>query len=186
MPKAISVSQLQPNSPTDNVDDIRWQVFNGWSYAVGDVLLGTNPVSSDPRSVAAVERTLQDVLVTFGIQDVMPHCVLAHIDVQATVEQEQSGSTEFWFQSLAGSDTANATFGIDVDKMVAYAKARTGRFAFYFETGQGADFTNGHAHGYDMVMHESRKYGFILRANGDHGRRSPPDRPYAGALDPCE
>ncbi|MFV1978666.1 MAG: ethanolamine ammonia-lyase subunit EutB, partial [Myxococcota bacterium] len=34
-------ARIQPNSPTDNVDDIRWQVFAGWSYAVGDVLLGT-------------------------------------------------------------------------------------------------------------------------------------------------
>ncbi|MCK5835882.1 MAG: ethanolamine ammonia-lyase subunit EutB [Desulfobacula sp.] len=34
---------LQPNSPTDNIDDIMWQVFCGWSYAVGDVVLGTNP-----------------------------------------------------------------------------------------------------------------------------------------------
>ena len=32
-------ARIQPNSPTDNVDDIRWQVFDGWSYAVGDVLL---------------------------------------------------------------------------------------------------------------------------------------------------
>ena len=40
-------ARVQPNSPTDDVDDIRWQVFDGWSYAVGDVVLGTNPVSSD-------------------------------------------------------------------------------------------------------------------------------------------
>jgi ethanolamine ammonia-lyase large subunit len=30
----------------------------------------------------------------------------------------------------------------------------------YLESGQGADFTNGHGHGTDMVFHESRKYGF--------------------------
>ena len=40
-------ARIQPNSPTDNVDDIRWQVFDGWAYGVGDVVLGTNPVSSD-------------------------------------------------------------------------------------------------------------------------------------------
>ena len=154
-------ARIQPNSPIDNVEDIRWQVLDGWSYAVGDVLLGTNPVSSEPRAVAAVERTLQDLLVTFGIDDAMPHCVLSHIDVQAEVERGQPGSTELWFQSLAGSDAANATFDVDIDKMLERARERTGRFAFYFETGQGADFTNGHAHGYDMVLHESRKYGFI-------------------------
>lgn len=79
-------ARVQPNSPTDNVDDIRWQVFDAFAYAVGDVLLGTNPVSSTPESVAAVEETLRDVLVTFGIENVLPHCVLAHIDVQAAVE----------------------------------------------------------------------------------------------------
>ena len=153
-------ARVQPNSPTDNVDDIRWQVFDAFAFAVGDVLLGTNPVSSDPESVAAVERTLQDILVTFGIADAMPHCVLAHIDVQAEVERLYPGLTEFWFQSIAGSDSANTTFDISVDRMQRHAKSRTGRFGLYFETGQGADFTNGHGHGMDMVLHESRKYGF--------------------------
>ncbi len=152
-------ARIQPNSPTDDVDDIRWQVFAGWSYAVGDVLLGTNPVSSNPASVAAIERTLQDLLTTFEIDHLMPHCVLAHIDVQAEVERQWPGSTELWFQSIAGSDTANETFDISVKKLKRYADTRSGRYALYFETGQGADFTNGHSHGFDMLMHESRKYG---------------------------
>jgi ethanolamine ammonia-lyase large subunit len=153
-------ARIQPNSPTDNVGDIQWQVFDGWSYGVGDVVLGNNPVSSDPDSVAAIERTLHDLLVTFGLEDVLPHCVLAHIDVQAAVEKSQPGSTGIWFQSIAGSDAANATFDISLEKMLGYADRRTGRYGLYFETGQGADFTNGHDHGYDMVLHESRKYGF--------------------------
>jgi ethanolamine ammonia-lyase large subunit len=153
-------ARIQPNSPTDNTDDIRWQVFNGWAYAVGDVVLGTNPVSSEPESVAAVEAALADLLVTFDLQDVLPHCVLAHIDVQAEVERVNPGSTGVWFQSIAGSDTANRTFDISVQKMLAYAAERSGKYGLYFETGQGADFTNGHSHGYDMVIHESRKYGF--------------------------
>ena len=153
-------ARVQPNSPTDNVDDIRWQVFDAFAYAVGDVLLGTNPVSSTPESVAAVEATLKDVLVTFGIEDVLPHCVLAHIDVQAEVENAYPGLTALWFQSIAGNDAANITFDISVDKMVQHASARQGRFSLYFETGQGADFTNGHGHGVDMLVHESRKYGF--------------------------
>lgn len=153
-------ARVQPNSPTDNVDDIRWQVFDAFAYAVGDVLLGTNPVSSTPESVAAVEETLRDVLVTFGIENVLPHCVLAHIDVQAAVESAHPSLTALWFQSIAGNDNANNTFDISVDKMVQHAKSRDGRFSLYFETGQGADFTNGHGHGVDMVVHESRKYGF--------------------------
>ncbi len=153
-------ARVQPNSPTDNLDDIRWQVFDAWSYAVGDVLLGTNPVSSDPESVTAVELTLKDILETFGVQDALPHCVLSHIDVQAEVEQQHPDSTALWFQSIAGTDGANQTFDISVEKMLSYARQRTGRFDLYFETGQGADFTNGHGNGFDMVVHESRKYGF--------------------------
>ncbi len=153
-------ARLQPNSPTDHPDDIRWQVFDGWSYGVGDVLLGTNPVSSDPRSVAVVERTLQDVIRTFDLEDAIPHCVLAHIDVQAEVERTHPGSTALWFQSIAGSDVANQTFDVTVDGMIAHAATRDGPFSLYFETGQGADCTNGHANGVDMVIHESRKYGF--------------------------
>ncbi len=165
--KGYLSARVQPNSPTDNTDDIRWQVFSAWSYAVGDALLGNNPVSSEPESVAAIEQTLKDLLVTFEIDDLMPHCVLSHVDVQAEVEAKWPGSTALWFQSIAGCDSANETFDISVEKMRKYAGQRTGRYGMYFETGQGADFTNGHGHGFDMVIHESRKYGFARRLSAD-------------------
>lgn len=178
-------ARIQPNSPTDNLDDIRWQVFDGWSFAVGDVLLGTNPVSSDPKSVAAVERALQDLLATFDIADCMPHCVLAHIDVQAEVEQQHPGSTELFFQSIGGCDESNATFDTSVPQLVEYANNRRGRYGLYFETGQGADFTNGHGLGFDMLLHESRKYG-LARALKQHvaSARLGNTEPDNKALDP--
>jgi ethanolamine ammonia-lyase large subunit len=153
-------ARIQPNSPTDDPDDIQWQVFNGFAYAVGDVLLGTNPVSSSVDSVLKIQRALAEILRAFGLKDVLPHSVLAHIDVQAEVERQHPGSTALWFQSLAGVSDANATFDLSVEKMVRHAAARTGRYALYFETGQGADATNGHGKGFDIVIHESRKYGF--------------------------
>jgi ethanolamine ammonia-lyase large subunit len=153
-------ARIQPNSPTDNADDIRWQVFNGFAFAVGDVVLGTNPVSSEIESVARVESVLADILQTFGLEEVMPHCVLAHIDVQAAVEELQPNTTGEWFQSLAGVEDANRVFDISVEKMVQHARSRPGKYGMYFETGQGADATNGQGKGFDMVIHESRKYGF--------------------------
>ena len=167
-------ARIQPNSPTDDVEDIVWQVFDGWSYAVGDVVLGNNPVSSDVDSVAAIERALAEVVETFGLADVIPHCVLAHIDVQAEAERRYPGSTALWFQSLAGVEDANVTFDISVDTMVAHAATRTGRYGLYFETGQGADGTNGHGKGFDMVIHEARKYGFAraLKQEVEAARRS--------------
>jgi len=153
-------ARIQPNSPTDHPDDIRWQVFNGWAFALGDVVLGTNPVSSSTESVGAVESALHEILVTFGLEEVMPHCVLSHIDIQARVEELQPGTTGIWFQSIAGTEAANRTFDVTLEKMMEHAAKRSGRYGLYFETGQGADATNGQHGGCDMVLLESRKYGF--------------------------
>jgi ethanolamine ammonia-lyase large subunit len=155
-------ARIQPNSPTDNVADIVWQTFDAFSYAVGDVVIGTNPVDSELDNIVNIERALQDVVYTFGLEDVMPWCVLAHVDIQAEAEKKNPGVTALWFQSLAGVDAANRTFGISIDSMMIYAKARgISRYGLYYETGQGADFTNGAGEGFDMVVHESRKYGFV-------------------------
>ena len=158
-------ARIQPNSPTDDPLDIKWQVLNAWAFAVGDQVLGANPVDSTEESVLKVELQLKDMLTTFGLEDVMPWCVLAHIDVQAAVEKSNPGSTALWFQSLAGTESANKTFDLTVQGMIDYAKSRKGKYGLYFETGQGADFTNGHGHGFDMVIHESRKYGFARALN---------------------
>lgn len=159
--KGYMSARVQPNSPTDNVDDIMMQVFCAWSYAVGDLVLGTNPVSSEPASVAAIETTLNEILITFGLEDTLPNCVLSHIDIQAEVERSQPGTTGIWFQSLAGTVNANETFDVTIEKMFRHMTERTGKYGLYAETGQGADFTNGHGEGFDMVVHESRKYGFL-------------------------
>lgn len=160
--KGYLSARVQPNSPTDNVEDIIWQVFDAWSYGVGDLVLGTNPVSSDPVMVARIEAALHDVLVTFGLEETMPNCVLSHIDIQANVENMQPDTTGIWFQSIASTVAANQTFDVTIEKMQAYADNRRDKlFGLYAETGQGADATNGHSEGFDMVVHEARKYGFL-------------------------
>jgi ethanolamine ammonia-lyase large subunit len=158
--KGYMGARVQPNSPTDDPEDIFWQVMNAWSYGVGDVVLGNNPVSSNPNDVRRTEETLSDIIKTFGLESVIPHCVLSHIDIQAAIENEHPNSTGIWFQSLAGTVAANKTFDLTIDKMQTHAKNRNGQYGLYAETGQGADQTNGHAEGFDMVIHESRKYGF--------------------------
>ncbi|MFH1136623.1 MAG: ethanolamine ammonia-lyase subunit EutB [Pseudomonadota bacterium] len=168
-------ARIQPNSPTDNPTDILWQVMSGFSFAVGDVLLGSNPVSSEPESVALVENTLLDIRRTFGLEDVLPHSVLSHIDIQALIEQKAPGTTGIWFQSLAGSTQANAVFDLSLEKLLALAQRRSGKYGFYFETGQGGDFTNGQGQGVDMVIHESRKYGlarFLKRKTAEVQQRA--------------
>jgi len=159
--KGYLSARVQPNSPTDNEEDIIWQVFDAWSYGVGDLVLGTNPVSSEVESVAKIEKALFELLKVFGLETTMPNCVLSHIDVQAEAEKMYSGTTGIWFQSLAGTVAANRTFDVTIEKMREHTSNRNGRYGLYAETGQGADYTNGHGEGFDMVLHEARKYGFL-------------------------
>jgi ethanolamine ammonia-lyase large subunit len=174
--KGYLSARIQPNSPTDNPEDIAWQVFDAWSYGVGDLVLGTNPVSSDPLSVAEIEKTLHDIISTFGLESTLPNCVLSHIDVQAEAEKIYPGTTGIWFQSIAGTVKANQTFDVTIEKMVEHMKSRNGQFGLYAETGQGADFTNGHGEGFDMVVHESRKYGFIRALKYQLEKEKTPDQ----------
>ncbi|NLI80321.1 MAG: ethanolamine ammonia-lyase [Deltaproteobacteria bacterium] len=159
--KGYMGARIQPNSPTDHPEDVVWQVFDAFSYATGDIVIGTNPVDSQVKSVAAVQEALKDVVDTFQLQDIIPWCVLSHIDVQAEVGKAYPGSVATMFQSLAGTDDCNKTFDVTVEKILKYAESKRGeRYGLYFETGQGSEFTNGAAGGVDMMVLESRKYGF--------------------------
>jgi ethanolamine ammonia-lyase large subunit len=159
--KGYLSARIQPNSPTDDPEEIMMQVLSAFSYGVGDLVLGTNPVDGTKEQTARVEASLKDVVDTFKLNGTIPWCVLAHIDVQREIFNEKPELIDCMFQSLAGTDTANKTFDITVEKMVDHAKSRAGqRYGLYFETGQGSDFTNGGAEGVDMVVLEARKYGF--------------------------
>jgi ethanolamine ammonia-lyase large subunit len=159
--KGYMGARIQPNSPTDHPDDVVWQVFDAFSYATGDIVIGTNPVDSTVQSVVTVEKALKDVVDTFKLNDTIPWCVLSHIDVQAEVSEAYPGTVATVFQSLAGTDDCNKTFDITVAKILKYASLKMGeRYGLYFETGQGSEFTNGAANGVDMMVLESRKYGF--------------------------
>ena len=94
--KGYMSARVQPNSPTDNIEDIVWQVFDAWSYSVGDLVLGNNPVSSNPESVAQIELALFDLLETFKLENTLSHSVLANVHIQAQVEKTHPGKTGMW------------------------------------------------------------------------------------------
>ncbi|HQO78715.1 MAG TPA: ethanolamine ammonia-lyase subunit EutB, partial [Thermodesulfobacteriota bacterium] len=159
--KGYMSARIQPNSPTDDPEEIVWQVFSAFSYGVGDLVIGTNPVDGSEESVTRIQEGLRDVVVAFKLEETIPWCVLAHIDVQRAIFDKNPGLVSFLFQSLAGTQSANKVFDVSVEKMINHAQSRKGqKYGLYYETGQGADFTNGAAEGVDMVVLESRKYGF--------------------------
>jgi ethanolamine ammonia-lyase large subunit len=70
--KGYLSARIQPNSPTDDPEEIQWQVFSAFSYAVGDLVLGTNPVDGTKESTAKVEAALKSVVDGFKLNGTIP------------------------------------------------------------------------------------------------------------------
>ena len=133
-------ARIQPNSPTDAPEDIVMQVFDGWSYAVGDVVLGTNPVSSDVDRVAAIELALRDVLVAFGL-DARDAALRARA-------YRRAGGSRGAVPRLHGAVVSKPRRRRGRQCRVRHRRRQddrlrrrraAGRSGMYFETGQGAD-----------------------------------------------
>ncbi|MED4634413.1 ethanolamine ammonia-lyase subunit EutB [Peribacillus frigoritolerans] len=161
--KGTLASRLQPNHPTDNVDGMLASLKEGLSYGIGDALIGINPVDDSVESVKRLLHATQDVIQKWNIPT--QNCVLAHVTTQMKAVQ-QGAPADMIFQSIAGTETANRSFGINVqllEEANEIAKAYgtgTGPQHLYFETGQGSELSAEAHFGIDQVTLESRNYGF--------------------------
>ena len=159
-------SRLQPNHQTDSVEGIRAAIYEGLSFGSGDSVIGINPSDDSLGSVARLLEMTHEVITRWEIPT--QNCVLAHVSTQ--MEALRAGApVGLVFQSLAGSQAANASFGIDVAMLdEAYALARkycvaTGPNYMYFETGQGSELSADGHHGADQLVMEARCYGLAKR-----------------------
>jgi ethanolamine ammonia-lyase large subunit len=92
-------------------------------------------------------------------------CVLAHVTTQMDAVRK-GAPTDLIFQSVAGSQKGNESFGISA-AMIEEARGlalSTGRVkgpnVMYFETGQGSELSADAHFGADQVTMEARCYGF--------------------------
>jgi ethanolamine ammonia-lyase large subunit len=83
---------------------------------------------------------------------------------------ERGAPVDLVFQSIAGSEAANAGFGIDLAVLreahaaaLALGRGTIGRNVMYFETGQGSALSANAHHGVDQQTMEARAYG-VARA----------------------
>ena len=161
-------NRLQPNHPTDNPDGIRASIFEGLAYGSGDSVIGINPVDD------SLDSTMRLLDMTYGIIEkwAIPtqNCVLAHVTTQ--MEALRKGAPiGLMFQSLAGTQAANESFGVSVGLMdEAYALAQKecwpdGPNNMYFESGQGSALSAEAHHGWDQLTLEARIYSLAKRWN---------------------
>ncbi|WP_434211970.1 ethanolamine ammonia-lyase subunit EutB [[Pseudomonas] boreopolis] len=160
-------TRLQPNHPTDDPAGIAASVLDGLLYGNGDAVIGINPASDSLPATCELLRLLDGVIQGYGIPT--QACVLAH--VTTTIEAIARGApVDLVFQSIAGTQAANASFGIDLALLqegheagLSQRRGSVGQNVMYFETGQGSALSAGAHFGVDQQTCEARAYAVARR-----------------------
>ena len=155
-------TRLQPNHPTDDPKGIAASIIDGLTLGSGDAVIGINPASDQVGTVENLLRLIDELRVRFEIP--IQSCVLAHVTTQ--MEALRRGApVDLVFQSIAGTQAANASFGVNLALLdEAHQAARelkrgtVGDNIMYFETGQGSALSAGAHHGVDQQTCEARAY----------------------------
>lgn len=155
-------TRLQPNHPTDDPKGILASVFDGLMYGSGDAVIGINPAGDNPRQVTTLLSMLDALRQKLDAP--LQTCVLTHV-TNALTCINQGAPVDLVFQSIAGTQAANRSFGIDL-ALLAEARAAAldlgrgtvGTNVMYFETGQGSALSADAHHGMDLQTCEARAY----------------------------
>lgn len=166
LPGRLAV-RLQPNHPTDDARGIAASLLDGLLLGCGDAVIGINPASDKLSTFMQLWHMLDELIARFDIPT--QSCVLTHVTSQIR-GIEQGAPVDLVFQSIAGTEAANRSFGIDL-ALLAEARAAAlslgrgtvGEQVMYFETGQGSALSAGAHHGVDQQTCEARAYG-VARA----------------------
>lgn len=158
-------TRLQPNHPTDDVVGIAASMLDGLLLGSGDAVVGINPATDNVETTATLLRLIDAVRERYSIPT--QSCVLAHVTTQMAAI-ERGAPLDLVFQSIAGTEKANTSFGITLamlDEAHAMARGlgRGGENLMYFETGQGSALSAEAHHGMDQQTCEARAYAVARR-----------------------
>ncbi len=157
-------TRLQPNHPSDDLRGIAASTLDGLSLASGDACIGVNPASDSVGTVNSILRMLDDLRIKLAIPT--QSCVLAHITTLMEVIR-QGAPVDLVFQSIAGTEAANHSFGINLalldEAWQATKELGRGENVMYFETGQGSALSANAHHGLDQQTCEARAYAVARR-----------------------
>ncbi|WP_024974750.1 ethanolamine ammonia-lyase subunit EutB [Ralstonia pickettii] len=166
LPGRLSV-RLQPNHPTDDPKGIAASIIDGLLYGCGDATIGINPAGDNLGAIVSLLQLVDELRNRYAIPT--QSCVLTH--VTNTVRAiDQGAPVDLVFQSVAGSEQANAGFGISLallgeahDAAQSLSRGSIGNNVMYFETGQGSALSANAHHGVDQQTMEARAYA-VARA----------------------
>jgi ethanolamine ammonia-lyase large subunit len=161
LPNRLSV-RLQPNHPTDDLKGIAASMLDGLLYGSGDAVIGINPASDNLTTIVRLLNMVDEFRQRYQVPT--QSCVLTHV-TQTLKAIEQGAPVDLVFQSIAGTERANKTFGINL-ALLAEARAAAltlnrgsvGNNMMYFETGQGSALSANSHCGIDQQTCEARAY----------------------------
>lgn len=159
--------RLQPNHPSDDARGITASILDGLLLGSGDACIGINPASDDPAVIGGLLRLLDGIIQRLEIPT--QGCVLTH--VTTTLDLVNQGlPVDLVFQSIAGTEVANRSFGVNLALLReaceagrALRRGTVGNNVMYFETGQGSALSANAHHGVDQQTCEARAYA-VARA----------------------
>jgi ethanolamine ammonia-lyase large subunit len=159
--------RLQPNHPCDDVSGILLATFEGLLYGCGDAVIGVNPATDSVEAISSILSGLNRLVEIYKIPTQI--CCLAHITTQLAA-MERGSPIDLLFQSIAGTEAANRSFGISLamlregrERVLEHHHGRDAMWAgdnvMYFETGQGSALSAEAHQGVDQLTLEARAYG---------------------------
>jgi ethanolamine ammonia-lyase large subunit len=159
--------RIQPNHPFDDAKGITASILDGILLGAGDACIGINPASDDPAIIGRLLRLLDEVISRLQIPT--QACVLSHVTTTLRLIGE-GVPVDLVFQSIAGTEAANRSFGVDLallreahDAGRSLKRGTVGNNVMYFETGQGSALSANAHHGVDQQTCEARAYA-VARA----------------------
>jgi len=160
-------TRLQPNHPTDDPAGVAAALLDGLLLGSGDAVIGINPATDSPKAVRDLLELLDGVIQRYAIPT--QSCVLSHVTTSMDL-MARGAPVDLVFQSIAGTQAANASFGVTLGLLdEAYEAARAlgrgtvGSNVMYFETGQGSALSADAHHGVDQQTVEARAYAVARR-----------------------
>jgi ethanolamine ammonia-lyase large subunit len=160
-------TRLQPNHPFDDLKGISASILDGIMLGSGDACIGINPASDDPKVIGGLLRLTDEIIARLEIPT--QACVLTHVTTTLGLI-EQGVPVDLVFQSIAGTEAANRSFGVDLALLgqaraagLSLRRGTVGNNVMYFETGQGSALSANAHHGVDQQTVEARAYA-VARA----------------------
>ena len=154
-------TRLQPNHPTDDPAGIAASTLDGLLYGNGDAMIGINPATDSMGSICTLLEMLDAVIQRYEIPT--QSCVLTHV-TSSIAAIERGAPLDLVFQSIAGTEAANASFGISL-KVLQEGYEALGNNLMYFETGQGSALSANAHHDVDQQTCEARAYAVARHFN---------------------